>query len=109
MTVPGVTVSARADGDMVLVVISGEIDLANAEFVEQQLASAISNRTLKVDVDLTDVAYVDSIGMRVLFALALRLETAQIELRLLAPIGSPARRVIEISGLDSIVTVEPTA
>jgi stage II sporulation protein AA (anti-sigma F factor antagonist) len=109
MTAHGVTVSARADGDVVLIVVSGEIDLANAEFVEQQLASAISNRTMKAAVDLSDVAYVDSIGMRVLFALALRLETAQIEFKLIAPIGSPARRVIEISGLDSIVTVEPVA
>jgi stage II sporulation protein AA (anti-sigma F factor antagonist) len=109
MSALGVTVSTRADGDVVLIVISGEIDLSNAGFVEEQIAGAISNRTLKAAVDLADVTYIDSIGMRVLFALALQLETAQIALKLLAPIGSPARRVIEISGLDSIVAVEPTA
>lgn len=105
----GVTVSARADGDVVLIMISGEIDLSNATFVEDQIASAITNHTLSAAIDLTAVGYIDSIGMRVLFALSRRLETAQIGLKLVAPIGSAARRVIEISGLDSIVTVEPTA
>jgi stage II sporulation protein AA (anti-sigma F factor antagonist) len=108
MTTPGVTVSARADGDVVLIEIAGEIDLANAEFVEQQIASAISNRTMTVAIDLTHVAYVDSIGLRVLFAVARRLETAQIGLTVIAPVGSPARRVIEIAGFDTIVTVDPT-
>jgi stage II sporulation protein AA (anti-sigma F factor antagonist) len=58
-------------------------------------------------VDLTQVTYIDSIGMRVLFGLATSLQTAQIGLKLIAPIGSPARRLIEISGLDVIVDVEP--
>jgi stage II sporulation protein AA (anti-sigma F factor antagonist) len=107
MTAPGVTVTARSDGDTVLIMVQGEVDLANAEFVERQIAAAISNRTMSAAVDLTSVSYVDSIGMRVLFELATRLQTAQIALKLIAPMGSPARRVIEISGLDSVVDVEP--
>jgi stage II sporulation protein AA (anti-sigma F factor antagonist) len=107
VTGPGVTVTARSDGDTVLIVIEGEIDLANAGFVERQIAAAISNRTMSTAVDLAAVTYVDSIGMRVLFELATRLQTAQIALKLIAPMGSPARRVIEISGLDSVVDVEP--
>jgi stage II sporulation protein AA (anti-sigma F factor antagonist) len=75
--------------------------------VEQQITGAISNRAMSAVVDLTNVTYVDSVGMRVLFALASRLETAQIALKLIAPIGSPSRRVIEISGLDSIVALDP--
>jgi stage II sporulation protein AA (anti-sigma F factor antagonist) len=109
MNAPGVSVTARSDGDIVLIVIAGEIDLSNADFVEQQIADAITNRTMTAAIDLTDVSYVDSIGMRVLFALATRLETAQIGLKLVAPIGSAARRVTEISGLNSIVDVEPPA
>jgi stage II sporulation protein AA (anti-sigma F factor antagonist) len=107
MTAPGVTVAARADGDMVLISISGEIDLSNADFVEGQITTAITNHTLQAAIDLTDVGYIDSIGMRVLFSLAIRLETSQIGFKLFAPIGSPARRVIEIAGLDSIVDIEP--
>ena len=107
MSALGVTVAARADGDTVLISISGEIDLSNADFVEERITTAITNHTMQAAIDLTDVAYIDSIGMRVLFALAVRLETSQIGLKLVAPIGCAARRVIEIAGLDSIVDIEP--
>lgn len=104
---PGVTVTARADADTVMIALAGEIDLSNAGFVEQQISHSITNHVMHVAVDLTEVGYIDSVGMRVLFSLTTRLETAQIGLKLVSPIGSPARRVIEISGLDSIVDVEP--
>lgn len=107
MNPPGITVTARSDGDTVLIVIEGEIDLSNADHVEGEITAAISNRTMSAAIDLTAVTYVDSIGMRVLFELATRLETAQIGLKLVAPIGSPARRVIEISGLNAVVDIEP--
>jgi stage II sporulation protein AA (anti-sigma F factor antagonist) len=103
----GVTVTARSDGDTVLIVIDGEIDLSNAAHVEGEITRAISNRTMSAAIDLTAVTYVDSIGMRVLFELATRLETSQIGLKLVAPVGTPARRVIEISGLGAVVDIEP--
>ncbi|MEY2449499.1 MAG: hypothetical protein QOH79_2975 [Acidimicrobiaceae bacterium] len=103
----GVTITGGSDGGAVLIAVAGEIDLSNSEHVEQQIASFISNRTMHAVVDLTQVTYIDSIGMRVLFGLATSLQTAQIGLKLIAPIGSPARRLIEISGLDVIVDVEP--
>ena len=109
MTTPGATVRARSDGDSVLVTVAGEIDLSNADQAERQIASEITNHIMKVVIDLTDVGYIDSIGMRVLFTLAIRLETTQIALKVIAPIGSPARRVIEISGFDSIVAIEPSS
>jgi stage II sporulation protein AA (anti-sigma F factor antagonist) len=107
MTPPGVTITARPDGDIVLVVVAGEIDLSNADYVEREIATAITNRTMQAAIDLSDVGYIDSVGMRVLYALAGRLETAQIKFKLVAPAGSPARRVIELSGLSSMVEVEP--
>lgn len=107
MSDAGVDVRIRSDGDAVLVVIDGEIDLSNAEVVADRITQALSNFTLKTVIDLSQVRYIDSIGMRVLFSLAARLETLQIGLKLVAPIGSPARRVIEICSLDSIVDVDP--
>jgi anti-anti-sigma factor len=100
-----VTVTTRADGAVVLIIIDGEIDLSNANYVEREIGNAISNRSLAATIDLTSVGYIDSIGMRVLFALSSRLDTAQIEFKIIAPVGSPAHRVIEISGLDSIVDI----
>ena len=109
MTGPLATVAVSTDGTAVRVVVRGEVDLANGDQVEREIAAAIGNEVTSAIVDLSGVTYLDSVGMRLLFKLTTRLRTAQIPLQLVAPIGSPARRVLEISGLTSLVDVEPTA
>ena len=107
MTPPLATVRVGADGDIVHVAIKGEIDLSNASDIEGELADAISNHVTGARVDLDDVTYIDSVGMRVFFKLVTQLRTAQIGLTLVAAHGSPARRVMEVSGLIEFADVQP--
>jgi anti-anti-sigma factor len=102
-------VTVAAKGQSVRLVLGGEIDMANAAAVEGEIDAAITNQVTKVDVDLSDVTYLDSAGLRILFSLATRLPTLQIDLELIAPTGSPAHRVMELSGLHNLVTISPTA
>jgi anti-anti-sigma factor len=103
------TVNVEAVGDAALrVVVGGEIDLANATDVEQQILEAISNQLTGVTVDLRDVEYIDSAGLRVLFTLGTRLATLQIALVLLVATDSPIRRVLEVSGVTSAIPVRPS-
>jgi len=104
---PTAFVTITTEGDHVTVSIAGEIDLSNADQVEDDVTSAISNHCTSASVDLTDVTYVDSVGMRLFFNLVAQLRTAQIELKIIAPPSSPARRIVDISGLNAVVTVEP--
>jgi len=67
----------------------------------------VANATSEVVVDLGDVGYLDSAGLRVLAGLASRLRQHQITLRVAAPDGTPARRVIELTGLAPVVGLEP--
>ena len=92
--------------DWIRFTLTGEIDLDNYERLEGDVVAAISNEVAHATFDMAGVEYIDSAGMRVLFTLAARLELLQIELRLIAPEGSPARRVIELSGLDQLVVLE---
>ncbi|HEY5887951.1 MAG TPA: STAS domain-containing protein [Acidimicrobiales bacterium] len=89
------------------IAIRGEIDLANHAAVQAQVNQGIDNRTTAVRIDLTDVTFIDSTGLRVLFALVTTLERLQVGLELCAPPSSPARRVIDLSGLSSLVRVAP--
>lgn len=107
MIEPTAFVTASTDGDHVAISISGEIDLSNAEQVEEEITSAIPNHCTSASVDLTDVTYIDSVGMRLFFNLVAQLRTAQIELKMIAPLNSPARRIVDISGLNAVVTVDP--
>jgi len=95
------------DDRCVRIAVVGEVDLANAASVEEQIVAAITNQVTSVSVDLGEVGYIDSVGLRIFFSLAPRLAGLQIALELVAPVGSPARRVAEVSGLASLVPLQP--
>jgi anti-anti-sigma factor len=103
MTVAVAEVSA--DNGSVCIRLSGEIDRANVSAVEEQIRAAVSGQRTAVAVDLADVSYIDSAGKQLLFDLALCLQESNIVLEVVVPFGSPTRRLIELSGLQSIAAV----
>ncbi|MGH3874786.1 MAG: STAS domain-containing protein [Pseudonocardiaceae bacterium] len=100
--------SSAADGSM-RIIVSGEIDLANAAAVEDEIRDAVSGPPAAVSVDLTAVTYLDSAGVRILFALASRLQALRVMLELVVPLDSPTRRLIELSGFESLVALRPAS
>jgi anti-anti-sigma factor len=102
-------VTVHADDGSARVTLHGEIDLSNARAVETEMFAALNNRLTAVSVDLTGLTYIDSAGLRILFALAKRLELLQISLDVVVSSDSVVRRVIELSGLPSQVPlrIEP--
>lgn len=100
-------VQVHVDQTSAEIAIQGEIDLDNAAEVRRQLLGSISNQVRTVVVDLTGVTYLDSTGVRILSALAQRLRLLQIHLELVAPVGSPVRRIVELSGLLPLTDLRP--
>jgi anti-anti-sigma factor len=98
------TVAAKVDGTSVSISISGEIDIDNAASVEEQVLGAIENQATAVLIDLTNMEYMDSSGLRILFTLAARLEVLQIELEVVTFAGSSPCRVLELAGFDALQT-----
>jgi len=92
----------EVDQARVRAVLSGEVDLANAAEVERRLFAHIPNAATLVQDDLSEVGYLDSAGLAVLFRLAERLRVGQTELQVLAPAGSPARLAIEVMGMAQL-------
>ena len=92
MTTPlTLTPGVRPDG-VALLIAAGEIDMSNTD----ALAAALENTPGPVVIDLTSVEYLDSAGLRVLFAHA-------DHITLIAnPLLTP---VLTISGLADLVTV----
>lgn len=101
-------VEVTTTGDRVHFTISGDVDLANAADVEEELTTAIRNRATGVTLDLGGVTYLDSAGLQVVFALAVTLRRLQIDMRVVAPEGSPARHAIDMAGMASIAEIEPS-
>jgi len=101
------TFNATAGRGHVDIELAGEVDLDNASEMEAKIHKAISTDTTSVTLDLTGLTYVDSIGMRVLFLLASRLDSRGVPLDIVAATGSIGRRVVELSGLTSIASLHP--
>jgi anti-sigma B factor antagonist len=84
--------------------VFGEIDVSNAAEIGGQL-SEISNRALGLVVDLGQVGHLDSTGIALLYELHVRLRRRGQSLVVVAPAGSAARRVLELTAFDTRATV----
>jgi anti-anti-sigma factor len=84
------------DDDVVVAHVIGEVDLASADAVGHELASAVPNRALGLVIDLSETSYLDSSGVSLVFELSERLRRRQQQLRLVVPDGAPLRRILRI-------------
>ena len=89
------------------VALRGEIDMVNVGIVDSDLRALISNRHTDVVLDLAELHHLDSSGLRMLFSLRTRLEVLQIRFHLQVPLDAPTRRVIELSGIAGLASLQP--
>lgn len=98
MSLHGVEVSL-ADG-VVVARLDGDIDLANTPIVSAKVLEAIPNDAVGLVVDLSDVRYIDSVGIRMLFSFIRALQASRQAMALSVPPGSPVRKLLKITHLD---------
>lgn len=84
--------------------LTGEVDISNVGYIEPELEAAAGRERLFV-VDLSHTEYFDSAGIRMLFAMANRLKTRRLELRVIVPADAVIRRVLEITDFVRVVPV----
>ncbi|MCW2602419.1 MAG: anti-sigma-factor antagonist [Pseudonocardiales bacterium] len=83
---------------------AGEIDVANAGRIPQQVTSALAAPVPGVVLDLADVTFIDSTGIGALIAARNACVAAARTLRLARP-SSQVQRMLEMTGLDDIFEV----
>jgi anti-sigma B factor antagonist len=103
---PPVRTVDRTDAGIV-VALTGELDLYNAETVRAALLEACAAEPQRLVVDLSEVRFIDSTALGVLIEARSRLEDRR-AFRLAAP-RLETRRALEISGLDRHFAVHETA
>lgn len=104
---PQVSIEVEGDdSDVVVARVSGEIDLASADAVGGELATAVPNRALGLVLDLSRTSYLDSSGVSLIFELAERLRRRQQQLRLVVPEGAPLLRVLRIVNAGGAVSID---
>lgn len=98
-----VEVVASVD-DEALATVVGELDASNADRVLAALQPALTGSDLVIDA--TRLRYLDSAGVRVLYTVA---DTATLRgagITLLVARDSPIRRVLALTRVDHVLTVE---
>lgn len=103
---PNVAIGIQ-DG-IVIAGISGEVDLSNAAEITDALLGGVPNEALGLVIDLSEVSYLDSAGVRMLAELDHRLGWRAQALRVVAPEASRSRRVLEIAGLERVLSIDIT-
>ena len=97
------TIRPHRDGGTHLLVLSGELDIASADAVQAMLERGEATTALQnIVVDLRELRFIDSTGLRLLIEAARRAETAAYRLRIVRP-AAAVFRVFEIAGVDTLL------
>jgi len=100
--IPSFDIEVSDDNGTTRFVPRGELDLATAPALEDRVLTAVRDAAGRpVVLDLRELTFMDSTGVRTLVAAHQAAAEHGSDLRVVRPApGSPVSRVIEISGID---------
>lgn len=99
-------VEAEQRGLLCVIRLHGEVDISNDKEVLAAIEMAVPHSALRLIVDLTHTTYLDSAGLALLLRLAERLQARRQQMGIVAPVGSPVRTVLELTGLPRVIPLE---
>lgn len=91
--------------DVVIARVLGEIDMSNATDLRTAVTEAIPTTAAGVVLDLTDVEYIDSAGIHLLYRLGEVLRNRGQALRVVVPPTSPTSDSLRLAGVKRHVDV----
>lgn len=100
----GFSIATIDEGTRLTVKVSGELDIATADQLSSQLDQLDVPQGGHVAVDLSQVGFMDSTGLRILIAANRKAGEAGYEFTVVTG-ESPARRVFELTRMDEHIRV----
>jgi anti-anti-sigma factor len=94
------------EGSDVTISVSGELDLSTIEALAGQVDTQLHGAVDALTLDLHDLAFMDSTGLRLLIELADRARQEEWRLKLIRPSHEAAARVLRITGADRALPFE---
>ena len=91
-----------------LVIRAGNrLDSANAREFHHQLGPAIETARQAVIVDMEELIYISSAGLRVILQVSKQLERHSVRFAICS-LSKPVREVFEVSGFDRVIDIRPS-
>jgi len=108
MTDSNAVVESEPHGDHVVVRISGELDVFNAESTTKEIEQAIPTESHGAVVDLTAVGFLDSTAIRKLFGLNACLAERRQRMVIVTPDGSTVQRTLQLVAFSRAAPMHET-
>lgn len=93
------------NGSTAIAVLEGEIDLANGMHFADELLAKIPDDATALIVDLSELRYIDSAGVRSLFEIASALKMREQSLTLAVPEESLLLSVLKITSVEEVASI----
>jgi anti-sigma B factor antagonist len=103
---PSLDISTRTVGGMTIAELAGELDIASAPALREQLLSLLRPGSSPLVIDLSKVSLCDASGLAVLVGIGRRARLLGGSLRL-AAVSPQADRVLHITGLQRHLPISP--
>ena len=87
--------------------VSGDVDLATAQMVRDVVCEALDAGAGEVELDLSEVRFLDSTGLSVLLHAARDVDRRRATLRTISPSGSEARVVMDLARVAGLLNLQP--
>jgi len=92
-------------GDVVIVKLSGRLDSSTAQGAEENFAEVLASGVLHLAIDMSNLEYISSAGLRVLLVVAKKVQQANGRVVLFGVVRN-VREVFSISGFDKIFSIQ---
>jgi anti-sigma B factor antagonist len=93
---------------VVVVEVSGEIDMATCHAMAEPLFGQLDATPPGLVLDLAEIRFMGSEGLAVLIEAHKRAQQGRTSLGIVVPGGSPVARVLAVSGLDELLPIHAT-
>lgn len=100
-------ISSDQDGEVLIVGLKGRLDAATSKTLEAFLSEKIESGENRLVLDLADLDYISSVGLRVFLTSAKRLKVAQGRIAVCS-LQVMVREVFEIAGFTSFIPMFAT-
>lgn len=101
------TFMQERNGEVLILAPAGRLDSEGSQALLAKITQVIDAGARNLLLDLSAVPFVSSVGLRTLILAAKRLANLGGKL-VLAGMNAQVQRILEISGLTSVLTVHPT-
>jgi anti-anti-sigma factor len=101
-------ITERAENDVTVFVLEGRIDTQGAIEMDAALQAAVAQGKHKMVLDMAEVRYISSAGLRTLADILTKNKQANGDLKL-AALSPRVRRVLEVIGFDNFFSIHEAA